>query len=154
VLPALGCTLLYTLVALWPAAQAAGLPTAGAATPVHWFGLSWAPSGGTAVLLLVVSAGASGACLEAIVSFADRAGNRTLERGWLRQSLMRVAAGASVAAVVYLVLHLALFAGADVNPAGVAALSGLAGLCTRQATLRLVALARGEPRRRLAAWLR
>jgi hypothetical protein len=105
------------------------------------------------VLLLVVVAGALGACLEAIVSFADRVGNRTLEPGWLRRSLKRVAAGAAVAAAVYLVLRLLLFSGADVNAAGVAALSGLAGLCTRQATARVIALVRGESRRRLAAWL-
>jgi len=138
---ALGCVLLYSLTALWPATQAAvseGMPPSGPAGPVDWFGGTYTPSSETDMLLLVILTGALGSYLHAIVSFADHAGNMTLREHWVWWYLARVLVGASLAVLVYLVIRGLLFESNELsgvgNAAGIAAMSGLAGLCARQAT--------------------
>ncbi len=109
---ALGCVLLYSLSALWPATQAAvseGMPPSAAARTVHWFGGAYTPSSETAMLLLVILSGALGSSLPAIVSFADQAGNRTLREHWAWWCLARVLVGAALAVLVYLVVRGLLF---------------------------------------------
>jgi hypothetical protein len=145
---ALGCVLLYSLTAFWPAAQAAvseGMPPSGAARRVHWFGGAYTPSSETAMLLLVILTGALGSYLHAIVSFADHAGNRTLREHWVWWYVARVLVGASLAVLVYFVVRGLLFESDELsgagNAAGIGAMSGLAGLSARQATDWLAALA-------------
>jgi hypothetical protein len=144
---ALGCVLLYSLTALWPAAQVAvsdGMAPSGAARTVHWFGGTHTPSSETAMLLLVIITGALGSYLHAIVSFADHAGNRTLRERWVLWYLARVLVGASLAVLIYLVVRGLLFESDELsgvaNAAGIAGISGVAGLCARQVTDRLRAL--------------
>ena len=136
---ALGCALLYSLIAVWPAAQAAvAEPDDAAARSFTWFGGSFSPSAETAVLLLVVVAGALGSSIHALASFADHVGNRTFDPAWSWWYVLRVVIGAALAVIAYLAARALLVAGADLgdvmSPAGIAALAGLAGLCARQAT--------------------
>ena len=133
---ALGCLLLYTLAALWPAAEEWSVD-AGAAPTVHWLGGSFAPSAEVAMLLVVVVTGALGAWLTAVVPFADRAGNRTLAGTRLSTYLVHVTAGAALATLAYLVARGLLFTGTDVggtlNASALAGLGGVVGLCADQA---------------------
>ena len=76
---AFGVAVIYSLVALWPAVQATASAAGGSQT-VHWLGSAYTPDRGTALLILVVLAGALGSYLHGIVSFADYVGNRRLSR--------------------------------------------------------------------------
>ena len=145
----LGAMLLYSLVALWPAAAATG-DDRGANPTVHWLGGTYSPSAGTTILLLVVVVGALGGYLRAVVGFADDVGNRTRRPAWSSRHLLRIGIGAALAVLAYLAARGLLFAGSDVagivNPAGIAAIAALVGLCGTRAAPWLGANAVAAPR--------
>jgi len=143
----LGGTVLYLLIALWPAVQAAATPDddAGATTietVEFFFGLlEWTPTAETALLALVVLSGVLGSFIHAAVSFTDYVGNRVLANSWIWWYLLRALVGSSLALLFYFVIRGGFLgagtSAADSNPYGIAAISGLVGLFSKQATDKL-----------------
>lgn len=139
---ALGAMLLYFLYAIWPAVIAATDDAAGTRT-VSLFGgrVGLKPSPDAAIILLVVSASALGSYVHAATSFTDYVGNRRLARSWLWWYVLRVFIGSALALLFYFAVRGGFFGAesnaTDVNAYGVAALAGLVGLFSKQATDKL-----------------
>jgi hypothetical protein len=134
-----GSLLLYLLVRLWPAVAAA---TGAQRHPqtISVFGIRSTPSPDGALLMLVVLASAVGSYVHAATSFSTYVGNRALAHSWIWWYLLRVFIGASLALLVYFAFRgglLAQNADAEINPYGIAALAGLSGLFSKQATDKL-----------------
>ena len=134
----LGVLLLYITVTLWPAVDAAKSNKPGHVT---WFWRSFTLVPDATMMLLVVFVSALGSYVHATVSFSDFAGNRQLASSWMWWYLLRVFVGSSLAVVFYLAIRGGFFSGAstsaEVNVYGIAALSGLVGLFSKQATDKL-----------------
>lgn len=136
----IGGTLVYGLLAVWPAVAAAT-----AETPkdedISFFGLSYTASPDTALILLVVFASALGSYVHAATSFGGYVGNRTLGRSWTWWYLLRFWIGIAVALIFYFALRggflVADGSPSDLNPYGIAALAGMTGLFSKQATYKL-----------------
>jgi hypothetical protein len=99
------------------------------------------PSAESALILLVILAGALGAYIHASTSFAKYVGTRRFARSWYWWYLSRLPIGSGLALIVYFALRGGLVGGdatsKQVNPYGVAALAALAGLFSRQAVDKL-----------------
>jgi len=139
-----GAVLVYLLIAVWPAVQQATAQQGGGAssTTVKLVGslrLTLDPD--SALLVLVVVTSAFGSYVHAATSFATYVGNRTLAMSWIWWYLLRVFIGVALATIFYLAVRGGFLAAqadtADVNPYGIAALAGLVGLFSKQATDKL-----------------
>jgi hypothetical protein len=117
--------LFYLLAVVWPTSADS---TLGLAAEVR---LIW----------LVVITSALGSYIHTVTSFALYAGNRRLDPSWLAWYLLRPAISAALALIFYFALRAGLFSGAaadqTVNPFGVAAISGMVGMFSKQATEKL-----------------
>lgn len=93
------------------------------------------------LLMLVIVAGILGAFVHGATSLADYIGNNSFSKSWTWFYLLRPAIGMSLALVFYFVIRggfLSTTGGAqDINPYGIAALSGLVGMFSKQATDKL-----------------
>jgi len=136
----LGLVLLYFMIALWPAVQSAAT-NAHKEKAITWFGWSYSPTPDAALLILVILVSALGSYVHATVSFTDYVGNRQLARSWIWWYLLRLLVGTSLAVLFYFAIRGGFFGGStdstDINPYGVAALAGLVGLFSKQATDKL-----------------
>jgi len=140
-----GGAMLYAVIALWPAIQAAANTSpdaANAATAnVTWFGFSWKPNPDAALLALVILSSGVGSYVHAAVSFTDYVGNRGLTSSWVWWYILRLFVGSSLAVVFYFAIRGGFFStgtdAAQINPYGIAAISGLVGLFSKQATDKL-----------------
>jgi hypothetical protein len=139
-----GGVLTYVLIAVWPAVRTATAQTgeAGTTTSIELFGLlrlTLDPD--SALLVLVVVTSAFGSYVHAATSFATYVGNRALALSWIWWYLLRVFIGIALATIFYLAVRGGFLAAqaetADVNPYGIAALAGLVGLFSKQATDKL-----------------
>lgn len=108
---------------------------------ITFFGISSAPmtiSGTTWVLLLILTTGALGSFIHAATSLADYVGNLTARRSWLVWFLLRPLIGSCLAFIFYFILRGGLFTattdGKSLNLYGFAAIAGLAGMFSKQAT--------------------
>jgi hypothetical protein len=142
-----GALLVYLLVVLWPAVQAA----TGASQPpqtnevqaqtISFFGASYSPDPSVVLLLLVAVLSALGSYVHAAQSFVDFAGNRRLVVSWIWWYIFRLFIGIALAEIFYFAIR-AGFLGtdtptSDINPYGIAAVAGLVGLFSKQATDKL-----------------
>ena len=95
----------------------------------------------TAYLLLVIIVSALGSYVHATTSFVTFVGNRDLALSWMWWYLLRTFIGIALALLFYFALRGGFFAqqasATEVNPYGVAALAGLTGLFSKQATDKL-----------------
>jgi hypothetical protein len=137
---ALGAALLYLLAVLWPAVQHATAANTGTRT-IAPFGYSYRPDPEQALLLLVLLASALGSYIHAATSFSDYVGNRRLAASWMWWYVLRVFVGSALALLFYFSIRGGFF-GANtptkvINPYGIAAISGLVGLFSKQATDKL-----------------
>lgn len=139
-----GGAMLYAVIALWPAIHDATAPAQGttAKAAVKWFGFTWKPQSGDAALLaLVILSSGVGSYVHAAVSFTDYVGNRGLTASWVWWYVLRLFVGSSLAVVFYFAIRGGFFStGTDasqINPYGIAAISGLVGLFSKQATDKL-----------------
>ena len=93
------------------------------------------------LLLLVMVAGMLGSFIHGATSLADYIGNNRFSRRWTWFYLLRPVIGMSLALVFYFVIRggfLTTNVGAtDINPYGIAALAGLVGMFSKQATDKL-----------------
>jgi hypothetical protein len=112
-----------------------------ARTTANVIGFDITLSGETALFVLIFAAAAVGSFVHAATSFVTYAGNRTLRRSWIVWYFFRTLIGIALATVVYLVVRAGFFASAtnpaEVSPFGVAAIAGLSGLFSKQATDKL-----------------
>lgn len=138
-----GLVFFSALISLWPAVE-----TTGSASSVtsHHVALIWGlidinVTRSTALLLLALAMGAIGGYVHAATSFVSYIGNREFKTSWGWWYALRAFIGASLALLVYLALRGGFLSGnsttGDVNPYGVAAAAGLAGLFSKQATDKL-----------------
>ena len=92
-------------------------------------------------IALVVIAGALGSLIHATTSFADYVGNRRFHSSWTAWYMVRLIVGTALALLLYFAFRGGFFSGSAqsnaVNPYGIAALAGLAGLFSKQATDKL-----------------
>lgn len=94
------------------------------------------------LLLIAVFSGALGAFVHAATSFSVFLGNRELKRSWAGWYLLRPFVGMALAVVFYFLVRAGLVApvaadGSAVSPFGIAAISGLAGMFSKEATDKL-----------------
>ncbi len=137
----MGVGLVAALFSLWPAIEAATAeePTS---TPWSFLGLSsWTLTPNTALLVLVAVVGGLGSLIHGATSFVSFVGNRRLMPSWYWWYVLRILAGATLAVLVYFVFRGGFLTGTAtteaVNPYGIAAIAGLAGLFSKQAVDKL-----------------
>jgi hypothetical protein len=138
----LAVVLAAVLVQLWPAIEAVQQGETGAQNVSLLWGLadvSLSPDTGFIVLVIIVSA--LGSYVHATTSFVTYVGNRDLKTSWLWWYLLRTFIGIALALLFYFALRGGFFAqeasATEVNPYGIAALAGLTGLFSKQATDKL-----------------
>jgi len=135
----LNLLLFYLLFRLWP--QKVPLP----ADPmtVRLIPRFWEPSiyNELHYLILVVVTGALGSYIHLATSFADYLGNRQFVSSWKWWYMLRPFIGSALAVLVYFAARGGLLSGGagvgQLSPYGIAALAGLAGLFSKQATDKL-----------------
>ena len=91
------------------------------------------------LLLLAILAGGVGASIHALQSFTAFIGNQRFERSWMTWYYVRPVIGMLLALLSYLVVRGGLIQGnsPDMNPYGIAALGGLAGMFSKKAVDKL-----------------
>lgn len=103
--------------------------------------ISFAATGEGVLLLLVIVAAALGAYLHLATSFATYTGNRRFRWSWLWWYLLRPVLGPALALLVYWAIRGGVLTAEaesnEVNPFGIAAISALVGLFSKQATDKL-----------------
>lgn len=115
--------------------------------PIYFFRWGIATSLEDRLLLLVIVAGALGSYIHSATSYADFRGNRQFSTSWTLWYVLRPLIGVCLALVLYFAtrggLLLLIINGADatkassINPFGVAAISGLTGMFSKQAADKL-----------------
>jgi len=135
----LNLLLLYVLLRLWPD-QVPLTPEAHSFTliPNLWVVSLWPE---VQFLCLVAAAGALGSYIHLATSFADYLGNRQFVRSWTWWYVLRPFMGSALALIIYFAVRGGLIAGtsgaSELSPYGVAAIAGLAGMFSKQATDKL-----------------
>jgi hypothetical protein len=155
----------YLLVALWPTkapvlsvatAQATlspgPLPTATTVPTVpgqnagEWnphaslFGVVFTITSDVRFILIVAIAAALGGFIQTATSFTTFLGNRAFRRSWVWWYVLRVPIGMALALLFYFAIRGGFFtsvSSTDINPFGMAALGGLVGMFSRQASDKL-----------------
>jgi hypothetical protein len=135
----LNVVVVYLLIKIWPDETT---PKTGVQEFYAFFGkLHCMLSMERRFLLIAVLAGALGSYIHAATSFADFLGNRKFVKSWTWWYLLRPFIGVALALLVYFAsrggLISATTGAGDLSPYGVAALTGLAGLFSKQATDKL-----------------
>jgi hypothetical protein len=133
------------LFRLWPVVDAAGVGATKAHLPAIDLGVfDFRVTPGSAYLLLVITMGALGSYVHAATSYATFVGNRSLVGSWLWWYGLRPFVGVALALLTYFVVRGGLISEgggtttvAAVNPYGIAAIAGLAGMFSKQATDKL-----------------
>lgn len=142
VLLLLGAGLIVALFSIWPLVEPMRTPEAVSdrVWSVLW-AFDWVVSRDTALLLLVVVVSMLGSFVHVATSFATYAGNRRLYSSWVWWYVLRASIGAGLALILYFVVRGGLFSGSatseSLNPYGIAAIAGLTGLFSKQATDKL-----------------
>jgi hypothetical protein len=140
-----GLTVTIMLVQLWPTIERATAGNAAQGETEHlslfWGALESDLTADSALLLLVILASALGSYVHAVTSFTDYVGNRRLARSWMWWYGLRLFVGVALAILFYFAIRGGFFAAdatsSQVNPFGIAAISGLVGLFSKQATDKL-----------------
>ena len=96
----------------------------------------------TRLLLVAVFSGALGSFIHAATSFTVYLGNRQLNRSWAGWYLLRPFVGMALAVIFYFLIRAGFVApsveeGTALSPFGIAAVSGLAGMFSKEATDKL-----------------
>jgi len=136
----LNVILFYLLFRLWPGIVPVPDTVPGQVTIIpFYFHLQLWPE--TRYLCLVAIAGALGGYIHLSTSFVDYLGNRRFYSSWKWWYGLRPFIGSSLALIVYFAARGGLVAGTNgastLSPYGIAAMAGLAGLFSKQATDKL-----------------
>jgi hypothetical protein len=132
--------LIYGLVQFWPPPpQPPGVTIA--PSPITFFHLPINISEEVRLILIVAMSGALGGIIASLRSFYWYVGHRELVWSWALMYIMRPFVGTTLAIVFYFVIRGGLFKPqaqiADASTFGFAGLSGLVGLFSEQAVLKL-----------------
>lgn len=133
--------MLFAIVALWPIKSAD--ENTEWETESNLFGWQFSIDMEIRVIILVLLAGGLGSYVHAATSFATFVGNRSLASSWLWWYLIRPFIGMAIALIFYFVVRgglVLLSVESDIsglNPFGIAALGGLSGMFSKQATDKL-----------------
>jgi hypothetical protein len=137
----LSALLFYFLVSTWPIANAEKKLIAST------FFLWDLPSEtDTRLFLTVIAAGAVGSLIHTLTSFGDYVGNQRLSANWVWWFILRMPIGIALALLFYLVLRGGLIMPSsnggtldttNINVYGIAAISAMAGMFSKQATDKL-----------------
>lgn len=137
----IGIALISLVIAMWPVVADATTRPTGNERTFDWLGFTYHLTPDAALILLVVLVSALGSFVHAATSFADYVGNRQLKISWVWWYLLRVLVGSSLALIFYFAVRGGFFANdassGAINPYGIAAVSGLVGLFSKQATDKL-----------------
>lgn len=130
--------LMWLLFRLWPERTSKDGPWLAQVDLGFWGG----PLGDDARLILIVlCTGALGSYVHAATSFASYVGNRRLVLSWAWWYFLRPFIGMALALIFYFVVRGGLLstgaAAADMSPYGIAAVAGLVGMFSKQATDKL-----------------
>lgn len=141
----LSVIVLYVLVSIWPAS----VSTEANQTITHWptnetvavFARSFTLSGEVTILLIVMLMGALGALVYTSTALAPRVANREFDSKWTLWYLVHPPLGSSMAVIFYVLLrgglvNLSVSTG-GLNLYGVAAISGMVGLSSKEAAQKL-----------------
>lgn len=128
------------LLSIWPADSTAQAGSSSVA--ILWGALAVSISPNDRMMLIAILMGIVGAMVHAMTSFADFVGNRRLARSWLPWYFLRPVIGSGLSLFFYVGFRAGLLTGssttsADINPFGIAAIGGLAGMFSKQATDKL-----------------
>lgn len=93
------------------------------------------------LILIAILSGVLGAFIHAATSFADYLGNRKLKRSWAAWYLLRPFIGMALALLFYFLIRGGFLApgaaGGAISPYGIAAIGGLAGMFSKNASDKL-----------------
>lgn len=133
-------TAIDILFSIWP--TDANAQTAPATVAIFWGSLAISLSPNDRMMLIAILMGVIGAMVHAMTSFADFVGNKRLELAWLPWYFLRPVIGSGLSLFFYVGFRAGLLTGssttsADINPFGIAAIGGLAGMFSKQATDKL-----------------
>jgi hypothetical protein len=131
------------LLSIWPPEAPAGVaqvPAANPPVPILWGVISVTLTANARLMFIAILMGIIGAMVHAMTSFADFVGNKRLVKSWLPWYFLRPLIGGGLALFFYVTFRAGLLTTAtdsNVNPFGIAALGGLAGMFSKQATDKL-----------------
>lgn len=131
------------LLSIWPSSAATGAAADAAATvAVLWGRVPMNVTMNDRMMLIAILMGVIGAMVHAMTSFADFVGNRRLAKSWLPWYFLRPLIGSGLSLFFYVGFRAGLLTtsaadGGVVNPFGIAAIGGLAGMFSKQATDKL-----------------
>jgi hypothetical protein len=110
---------------------------------LFWGIIEFSMTGEIRLILLALAMGALGGCVHGATSFVGYVGNGKLYSSWIWYYVMRAPISAALALITYFVVRGGFFtpasntAAAAVNDFGIAAVSGLVGMFSKQATAKL-----------------
>jgi hypothetical protein len=134
---AIQVAIVYLLIKIWPDQ----IPPVDKPGAVYLLGRVYSISLEVRFLLIVTLTGALGSYIHAATSFVDYLGNRKFVKSWTWWYLLRPFIGVALAILVYFAVRGGLISAStgavNLSPYGVAAIAGLAGLFSRQATDKL-----------------
>ena len=137
----LGLSLAYLFLKFWPAGLKADEGNEPEIISLWGSYLKVNISLDVRLLVLVMTAGGLGSFIHTATSFGDYVGNKTMARSWFLWYILRPFIGMTLSLVFYLVVRGGfLSAGTNagsINPFGIAALAGLVGMFSKQATDKL-----------------
>jgi len=138
---AVSLLLLMGVLQLWEPSTRVEQDTGPTMVSVQFLGWSLKIADEVRLLLIVVLAGALGSMVHALRSLYDYVGHRELVRSWLLKYILLPFSGATLGLIFYAVIRsgfLSPQATVDqTNPFGFVALSGLVGMFSEQAVLKL-----------------
>lgn len=146
--------LVYLLVMFWPVhlSEVSSATAPGRGTQTAEFSAQWSPSVSIfghefpvppeeRFLYLVVIAAAIGSSIAVATSFTTYLGNQRLYTRWVWWYVLRLPIGIALSVLFYLAVRGGFFSSTstetDVNPYGMAALGGLVGMFSKQASDKL-----------------
>jgi hypothetical protein len=131
----------YLLIEFWPLATVENGEQTWDKKVTLLFGLEFEVNHEIRLLILVILAAAVGSYIHAATSFATYVGNKSFVASWTWWYVLRPFIGMALALVFYFVLRgglLSVQSGAeDLSPYGIAAVAGLVGIFSKQATDKL-----------------
>lgn len=138
-----GVAFFSALVSLWPVVEPTSLEVKKFAVTLGWGAYTTYVDKSTGLLLLALLMGAIGGYVHAATSFVSYIGNRQFKASWGWWYALRALIGAALALLTYVALRGGFLTGnttattANIDAYGVATVSGLVGLFSKQATDKL-----------------
>lgn len=131
----------YLLIEFWPVVVLKNDKQAWDGMVTLWIGSSFQVVDAIRLLIIVILSGAIGSYIHATTSFVTYVGNKSFVPSWTWWYLLRPFIGMALALVFYFVIRGGLLSAgsetADVSHYGIAAVAGLVGIFSKQATDKL-----------------